>query len=178
MCNCCSACCQKICAQCGQQSGSDCGIESEPLYLRYASLFNSYVGLLSAAEDSRPLLLIGMGARGMGPLRAALEWTPVQAHATANPVTLFYVAQGQQSAAYLADWDQWREAGVSYAGSSLFSSLVHVLVLFVAHHSSLLFFICLSSSCDVHATLHASNKGYAFGQGSMPTCHVDVIKCY
>ncbi|DBB01404.1 TPA: hypothetical protein ACH3X1_000070 [Trebouxia sp. C0004] len=78
----------------------------------YASLFNSYVGLLSAAEESRPLLLIGMGARGMGPLRAALEWTPVQAHATANPVTLFYVAQGQQSAAYLADWDQWREAGV------------------------------------------------------------------
>ncbi len=114
----------------------------------------------------------------MGPLRAALEWTPVQAHATANPVTLFYVAQGQQSAAYLADWDQWREAGVSYAGSLLFSSLLHVLVLFVAHHSSLLFFICLSCSCDVHATLHASNKGYAFGQGSMPTCHVDIIKCY
>lgn len=70
------------------------------------------MGLLSAAEDSRPLLLIGMGARGMGPLRAALEWTTVQAHATANPVTLFYIAQDQQSAAYLADWDQWREAGV------------------------------------------------------------------
>ena len=91
----------------------------------------------------------------MGPLRAALEWTPVQAHATANPVTLFYVAQGQQSAAYLADWDRWREAGVSHAGSSLFSSLLHV-----------------------HVTLHASNKGYAFGQGSMPTCHADIIKCY
>lgn len=82
------------------------------LHLRYASLFNSYVGLLSAAEDSRPLLLIGMGARGMGPLRAALEWTPVQAHATANPVTLVYAAQCQQGAAYIADWDQWREAGV------------------------------------------------------------------
>ena len=53
-----------------------------------------------------------MGARGMGPLRAALEWTPVQAHATANPVSLFYMTQCQQSAAYLADWDQWREAGV------------------------------------------------------------------
>ncbi len=102
------------------------------MHPRYASLFNSYVGLLSAAEDSRPLLLIGMGARGMGPLRAALEWTPVQAHATANPVTLFYVAQGQQSAAYLADWDQWREAGVSHAGSSLFSSLLHLLVLSTA----------------------------------------------
>ena len=84
-----------------------------PCVYRYASLFNSYVGLLSAAEDSRPLLLIGMGARGMGPLRAALEWTPIQAHATASPVSLFYVTQCQQSAAYLADWDQWREAGVS-----------------------------------------------------------------
>ena len=49
----------------------------------------------------------------MGPLRAALEWTPIQAHATANPVTLFYLVQCQQSAAYLADWDQWRAAGVS-----------------------------------------------------------------
>ena len=90
------------------------GVLTDPdmIMCRYASLFNSYVGLLSAAEDSRPLLLIGMGARGMGPLRAALEWTPVQAHATANPVTLFYITQCQQSAAYLADWDQWREAGV------------------------------------------------------------------
>ena len=76
------------------------------------------MGLLSAAEDSRPLMLIGMGARGMGPLRAALEWTPIQAHATANPVTLFYVAQCQQSAAYLADWDQWRGGGVSVILSS------------------------------------------------------------
>lgn len=59
--------------------------------------------------------MIGMGARGMGPLRAALEWTPVQAHATANPITLFYIAPCQQNAAYLADWDQWREAGVSHA---------------------------------------------------------------
>ena len=51
----------------------------------------------------------------MGPLRAALEWTPVQAHSTANPVTLFYITQCQQSAAYLADWDRWREAGVCLA---------------------------------------------------------------
>ena len=91
---------------------------------RYASLFNSYVGLLSAAEDSRPLLLIGMGARGMGPLRAALEWTPVQAHATANPVTLFYITQCQQTAAYLADWDQWREAGVCALRSHNFSMCI------------------------------------------------------
>ena len=129
-------------AQSGQQSGSEYDSESESVQSRYASLFNSYVGLLSAAEDSRPLLLIGMGARGMGPLRAALEWTPVQAHATANPVTLFYVAQGQQSAAYLADWDQWREAGVGDTTQSLCLSLGRCL-------HSLLQFLKLCSSCCV-----------------------------
>ena len=80
---------------------------------RFISVWNSNVGLLSAAEESRPLLMLGMGARGMGPLRAAMEWTPIQAHATANAVSLFYVTESQQSAAYLADWDRWRQAGVS-----------------------------------------------------------------
>ena len=47
----------------------------------YASLFNSYVGLLSALEDSRNLLMVGAGASGIAPLRAALEWVPVQARA-------------------------------------------------------------------------------------------------
>lgn len=56
--------------------------------------------------------MLGMGSRGMGPLRAALEWTPIQAHATANAVSLFYVTECQQSAAYLTEWDRWREAGV------------------------------------------------------------------
>lgn len=50
-----------------------------PTSRRYASLFNSYVGLLSALEDSRNLLLIGSGASGIAPLRAALDWAPVQA---------------------------------------------------------------------------------------------------
>lgn len=56
--------------------------------------------------------MLGMGSRGMGPLRAALEWTPIQAHATANAVSLFYVTECQQSAAYLTEWDRWRSAGV------------------------------------------------------------------
>ena len=56
--------------------------------------------------------LAGAGARGMGPLRALLEWTPVQAHATAHKVTLIYASASPASAAFLADWDTWREAGV------------------------------------------------------------------
>ena len=42
--------------------------------------------------------------RGIAPLRAALEWTPVQAHATAHKVNLFYAAKSATSAAYLKDW--------------------------------------------------------------------------
>ena len=39
------------------------------------------MGLLSALEDSRNLLMVGAGASGIAPLRAALEWVPVQARA-------------------------------------------------------------------------------------------------
>lgn len=45
---------------------------------RYCSLLNSVVCLTSALEDARSLLLIGAGARGVAPLRAAMEWPPVQ----------------------------------------------------------------------------------------------------
>lgn len=38
-----------------------------------------------------------------------------QAHATAHRVALFYVAESQSSAAYLVEWDAWREAGVSHS---------------------------------------------------------------
>ncbi|CAL8469738.1 g9280 [Coccomyxa elongata] len=85
---------------------------SEVMGRGFASLFNSYVGLLSGLEDARNLLLIGAGCRGIAPLRAAIEWTPVQAHSTAHRVTLFYFAPSALSAAYLKDWDSWREAGV------------------------------------------------------------------
>lgn len=74
------------------------------LKFRFASLFNSYVGLQSALEDARNLLMIGADCRGIAPLRAALEWTPVQAHSTAHRVNLFYAAKSATSAAYLKDW--------------------------------------------------------------------------
>jgi hypothetical protein len=44
----------------------------------FASLLNSYVGLPSSLEEQRPLLLLGVGLTGMAPLRAALNWTPLQ----------------------------------------------------------------------------------------------------
>lgn len=45
---------------------------------RFCSLFNSYVGLLSALEDSRALVMVAVGARGIAALRSAIEWTPTQ----------------------------------------------------------------------------------------------------
>lgn len=53
------------------------------------------------------------GTRGIAPVRAALSWTPVLAHAGNSRVTVFYVADKQSEAAYVLEWDLWREAGVS-----------------------------------------------------------------
>eukprot|EP00877_Chromochloris_zofingiensis_P009122 jgi/Chrzof1/4463/Cz14g14060.t1 len=80
----------------------------------FASLFNSYVGLPSALEEQRNLLIIAVGARGIAPARAVLSWTPIQAHATAHTVTCFYVTKSPATAAFLPEWDQWREAGICF----------------------------------------------------------------
>ena len=31
---------------------------------------------------------------------------------------------------------------------------------------------------QVHATLHAGRKSYTVGQGSVPTCHMNIIQLY
>ena len=85
---------------------------SEVIGRGFSSLFNTAVSLQSALEEGRPLLMVAVGSRGIAPLRAALSWTPVLAHATAHPCNLIYAADSQASAAYLLEWDAWREAGV------------------------------------------------------------------
>jgi hypothetical protein len=85
---------------------------SEPLGRGFASLFNSAATLPAALEEGRPLALLAAGARGAAPARAALAWTPVQAHATARAVSLFYAAPSPAAAAYLSAWSDWRDAGV------------------------------------------------------------------
>ena len=56
--------------------------------------------------------MVAVGNKGIAPVRSALNWTPVLAHATMHPCTLVYAAHSQTSAAYLLEWDAWREAGV------------------------------------------------------------------
>lgn len=64
-------------------------------------------------QEQRPLLLVAYGPDGIAPLRAALEWAPLQAHASTNPITLVYAADSMPSAAFVKDWDQWRDFGVT-----------------------------------------------------------------
>ncbi|GAB4816983.1 hypothetical protein N2152v2_004029 [Parachlorella kessleri] len=78
----------------------------------YAPLFETQTGLSMVLEECKTLLMVALGCRGIAPLHAALTWTPVQAHATANKVILLYAVESQTSAAYLVEWDAWREAGV------------------------------------------------------------------
>lgn len=90
-----------------------------PLPRSFASLFNPEVNLVASLEGGHPLVVLSAGARGIAPVRAALSWTPVLAHAGSCRVAVFYVAASQAAAAYLLEWDTWREAGVSAAPRSL-----------------------------------------------------------
>ena len=83
---------------------------------RFASLFNQSINLAAAMENGHPLVMLCAGSRGIAPVRAALSWTPVLAHASNSCVALYYVADSPSSAAYLVEWDTWREAGVSVWG--------------------------------------------------------------
>ena len=61
-------------------------------------------------------MCIAGGTRGVGPLRSVMNWPDISSHAGAHPVTLFYLHAGDtetagQCAAYVQEWDDWREAG-------------------------------------------------------------------
>jgi hypothetical protein len=48
----------------------------------FASLFNPKdINLMACLEGGHPLLVVAAGVRGIAPVRAALSWTPVLAHA-------------------------------------------------------------------------------------------------
>lgn len=85
---------------------------SEVLGSGFSSLFNTHVDLQSCLEEGRPLVIVAVGCTGIAPVHAALDWTPVLAHAGVQPVTLIYVSDTPASTAYLVEFDGWREAGV------------------------------------------------------------------
>eukprot|EP00193_Tetraselmis_chui_P008277 CAMPEP_0177767002 /NCGR_PEP_ID=MMETSP0491_2-20121128/8835_1 /TAXON_ID=63592 /ORGANISM="Tetraselmis chuii, Strain PLY429" /LENGTH=366 /DNA_ID=CAMNT_0019283473 /DNA_START=216 /DNA_END=1316 /DNA_ORIENTATION=+ len=81
--------------------------------LGFASVFDKDVGLAHTLEEGKNILMIAQGTEGIAAIRSALEWTPVQAHATEHHVALVYLCKNRGSAAYLKDWDVWREAGIT-----------------------------------------------------------------
>ena len=81
-------------------------------------LFPKDFNLKAAVDAGHALVLLAGGARGIGPMRAALEWPVVASHADKHPVTLFYLHAGARqsngaSSAFVQEWDEWRAAGVA-----------------------------------------------------------------
>ena len=74
--------------------------------------------LKAAVDNKHAIVLIAGGARGIGPMRSTLEWPIVASHADKYPVTLFYLHAGAKesngkSAAFVAEWHEWRGGGVA-----------------------------------------------------------------
>ena len=81
-------------------------------------LFPKEYNLKAAVDAGHAIVLLAGGARGMGPMRAALEWPIVASHADKHPVTLFYLHAGAResngaSSAFVQEWDEWRGGGVA-----------------------------------------------------------------
>ena len=93
-------------------------------------LFSEF-NLGSAIERGDAIVAFAGGARGIGPLRAVMEWPNVASHADKHPVTLFYLNCGDKpapadpddldaveqangrGAAFVEQWDEWREGGAA-----------------------------------------------------------------
>lgn len=76
------------------------------------------VCVCSPQQEQRNILALAVGLKGIAAIRSVLSWAPVQAHATSHKVTAYYVTKSPQTAAFLAEWDQWREAGVSSSSAA------------------------------------------------------------
>jgi hypothetical protein len=64
-------------------------------------------------QDKRPLIIAASGAEGAAAAKAVLEWEPLQAMATEQPVLYVCLAENKQSAALLAQEDKWRAVGIT-----------------------------------------------------------------
>lgn len=58
--------------------------------------------------------MVAQGTRGLAAMRAVLNWTPVQAHATRHVVACFYICPAAAQAACVPAWDAWREVSVRF----------------------------------------------------------------
>jgi hypothetical protein len=85
----------------------------------FSALLSSSNSILNAMEEGRPMLCVAVGTRGITPIRALLSWTPVLAHATMRKVSCLYLDKAPTKAAFMVEWDKWREAGIQLHASYL-----------------------------------------------------------
>ncbi|GIL87393.1 hypothetical protein Vretimale_1684 [Volvox reticuliferus] len=78
----------------------------------FSPLLDSYNGLTHALEEGRNLVLIAMGTKGVAAIRSALNWQPVLAYASSHSLTALYLTHSPGKAAFVPEWDSWREAGM------------------------------------------------------------------
>jgi len=85
---------------------------SEVLGRGFQSLFHEEDRLGLSLEEGKNLVLVA-GGTGIGPIRAVADWAPVQAYAgNGHVVSLFYHYESLESAAYVDEFQSWREAGI------------------------------------------------------------------
>eukprot|EP00752_Nemacystus_decipiens_P018692 g16756.t1 len=78
----------------------------------FASLFVGWIGLQSALQEQRDIVIVASGARGLGSVKPVLDWPPVQAHAGIKKVSVFLESESPDTAPFLDDFGDWRSSGI------------------------------------------------------------------
>ncbi|CAM9895691.1 unnamed protein product, partial [Hapterophycus canaliculatus] len=78
----------------------------------FASLFVGWIGLQSALQEQRDIVVVASGARGLGSVKPVLDWPPVQAHAGVKKVSVFLEAESPVTAPFVDEFNGWRASGI------------------------------------------------------------------
>jgi hypothetical protein len=84
---------------------------SKPLGSGFTNVLFAERSLEAAMKENHALVLVARGTSGMASIRSILDWQPVLAYTDKHPVTVFYLADSQESSALLSLHDEWRSEG-------------------------------------------------------------------
>jgi|Transcript_6403 hypothetical protein len=84
---------------------------SKPLGSGFTNVLFAERSLEAAMKKNHALVLVARGTSGMASIRSILDWQPVLAYTDKHPVTVFYLANSQESSALLSLHDEWRSEG-------------------------------------------------------------------
>ncbi|CBJ26640.1 conserved unknown protein [Ectocarpus siliculosus] len=78
----------------------------------FSSLFVGWIGLQSALQEQRDIVIVASGARGLGSVKPVLDWPPVQAHAGIKKVSVFLESESPAAAPFINESGGWRSSGI------------------------------------------------------------------